>query len=172
MSDEETEGDEVYQPQMEDVPDDVGPLETKDTLVQRGSEPIEEGYSPPERPLAAEDWGTTAREQREGEGLERRLSRELPEPEPEPGDEIGDLPGGEGEPRDAEVGDARAGRLVGYGGGSAPDTDPELAGADVGIDGGAASAEEAAVHLVEGPEAREEGEEGAPGRGTPRRGAA
>ncbi|SFD45806.1 DUF5709 domain-containing protein [Streptomyces aidingensis] len=156
MSDEETEGDEVYQPQMEDVPDDAGPLETKDTLVQRGSEPIEEGYSPPERPFAVDDWGTTAREQREGEGLERRLSRELPEPDTAPDDGIGDLPDGEGEPRDTEVGDARAGRLVGYGGGSAPDTDAELSAADVGIDGGAASAEEAAVHLVEGEETGEE----------------
>jgi len=49
-----------------------------------------------------------------------------------------------GEPRDDEVGDARAGRLVADG-----DIDGELDAQDVGVDGAGASAEEAAVHVTE-----------------------
>lgn len=142
-------GDEVYQPQDdEEVPADVGPLEPGDTLVDRGAEPMEEGYSPPEKPLAVDQPGTTAAEQREGEPLDRRLAREVPE-EPRPGaDGIGDMAGAEGEPRDEEVGDRDAGRLVSPDEGAHAGTDAELLAFDVGVDGGARTAEEAAVHIV------------------------
>ena len=46
------------------------------------------------------------------------------------------------------MGDARAGRLVDAGDGADADTDDELYARDEGIDGAAASAEEAAVHIV------------------------
>ncbi|HYI58518.1 MAG TPA: DUF5709 domain-containing protein, partial [Microlunatus sp.] len=49
---------------------------------------------------------------------------------------------------DGEVGDQRAGRLVDPNGGIGEDTDSELVGEDVGIDGAGASAEEAAVHVI------------------------
>ncbi len=49
---------------------------------------------------------------------------------------------------DGEVGDRRAGRLVDPDQGLGEDTDSELVGDDVGIDGAAASAEEAAMHVV------------------------
>ena len=49
---------------------------------------------------------------------------------------------------DGEVGDARAGRLVDPDGGAYVDSEKDLIGEDVGIDGGAASAEEAAMHIV------------------------
>ena len=49
---------------------------------------------------------------------------------------------------DGEVGEYRAGRLVDPNEGIGPDTDKDLVGSDVGIDGGAASAEEAAMHIV------------------------
>ena len=49
---------------------------------------------------------------------------------------------------DGEVGDVRAGRLVDPNEGIGPDADKDLIGEDVGIDGAAASAEEAAVHIV------------------------
>jgi hypothetical protein len=45
--------------------------------------------------------------------------------------------------------DPRAGRLVAPDEGAHPDTEPDLIGRDVGIDAGAASAEEAAVHIVD-----------------------
>ena len=49
---------------------------------------------------------------------------------------------------DSEVGDARAGRLVSPDEGAHDDTDDQAWGRDVGVDGGAASAEEAAVHII------------------------
>jgi hypothetical protein len=51
----------------------------------------------------------------------------------------------------AEVGDLRAGRLVAPDEGLGQDEDADVYGEDVGIDGGAASAEEAAMHIVEFP---------------------
>ncbi|MFD8589299.1 DUF5709 domain-containing protein [Streptomyces sp. NPDC059637] len=156
MSDN-TMGDDVYQPQGEDVVDDAGPLDSGDTLNDRGVEPLDEGYSPPERPLGADEWGTTAEEQHRGETLDRRLSREVPDVAVPEGNGIGDLAGGDGEPIDEEVGGPRAGRLVAPDEGARTDTDAELFASDVGIDSGAAGAEEAAVHIVPEPEAPEDG---------------
>jgi hypothetical protein len=45
--------------------------------------------------------------------------------------------------------DPRAGRLVAEDEGAHPDNESDLVARDIGIDGGAASAEEAAVHVVE-----------------------
>lgn len=141
-------GDDVYQPDGSEIREDSGPLEPEDTLLDRGlAQALDEGYSPPDRPLAVADTGTTAGEQQAGESLERRLRRERPdEPEPD-GDGLGDAPGTDGELLDPEAGDRRSGRLV------APDEGAhsragDLVGEDVGIDGGAASAEEAAVHVI------------------------
>ncbi|MEU6094632.1 DUF5709 domain-containing protein [Streptomyces sp. NPDC047079] len=148
-------GDEVYQPQGdEDVIEDIRPEESEDTLDDRGTDPMEEGYSPPERPLAVDEPGTTAAEQHEGESLDQRLAREVPEGRGPEGDGIGDLPGGEGEPIDDEVGGPDAGRLVAPDEGARPDTESVLVGDDAGIDGGARGAEEAAVHVI--PEDDEE----------------
>ena len=121
-------GDEVYQPAGPDDREDEGILDPEDTLNERGSDPYEEGWSPPERPLGVEHRGTTAREQREGESLDQRLAEER----------TGD------HPVDAD----RAGRLVAPDEGAHEDTEKDLIARDVGIDGGAASAEEAAVHRV------------------------
>jgi hypothetical protein len=52
---------------------------------------------------------------------------------------------------EGEVGDLRAGRLVEPDEGAHEDTEKDLVAEDVGIDGGAASAEEAAMHVVEDP---------------------
>ena len=49
---------------------------------------------------------------------------------------------------DGEVGDRRAGRLVDPDQGFGEDSEKDLVGEDVGIDDGAASAEEAAMHVV------------------------
>src|SRR5206468_349819 len=71
-------------------------------------------------------------------------------------DTLVDLPGGTGEPRDDEVGDGRAGRLVAPDEGAHADEEKDLLAQDVGIDGAAASAEEAAVHVVANPESSTE----------------
>jgi hypothetical protein len=133
----------------EDNADD-GVLDAEDTLEDRDS--LDEGYSPPERSRATEDWGTTERETATGESWEGRLAREVPETADSGGDDLGDLVGTDGELLDDEVGDERAGRLIASNDGSGADNDEELYASDVGIDGGAASAEEAAVHIVRSPE--------------------
>ncbi|MFE3110114.1 DUF5709 domain-containing protein [Kitasatospora indigofera] len=141
-------GDDVYQPDATaDVGDDAGLLDPEDTLVDRAAGPYEEGWSPPERPLAVEHRGTTAAEQNEGESLDERLAEEIPDPAlavpaNDRTDDVGDVADTDGEPRDDEVGAARAGRL------SPRATGPSTFATDVGVDGGAASAEEAAVHIV------------------------
>jgi hypothetical protein len=161
MPTEDPRGDDVYQPDAPDdseVPEYEGIRDSEDTLIDRGADPYDEGVSPPERPLAVEHAGTTAREQYEGETLDRRLAEEEPDPalsvDENPADNgIGDTPGGNGEPRDDEVGDSRAGRLVAPDEGAHEDEEKDLLAEDVGIDGAAASAEEAAVHIV--PDAEE-----------------
>jgi len=52
-------------------------------------------------------------------------------------------------PEQGEVGRARAGRLVAPDWGFGEDAEAELVAEDVGISGGAASAEEAAIHIIE-----------------------
>ena len=129
--------------------DDSGLLEPEDTLDYRGvPDVLDEGYSPPERPWAVDDWGTTAGEEAGNESLDARLARERPEGADEEGDGLGDSDDTDGELRDDEVGDARAGRLVASDQGGTADEDDELYATDVGVDGAAASAEEAAVHVV------------------------
>lgn len=153
MSDS-TMGDEVYQPDNSEQREDTGPLEPEDTLDDRGvDEVLDEGYSPPERPWGVESLGTTAAEQHRPEPLEVRLSHEMPDRAVADGDGVGDLPGGDGEPWDDEVGERRSGRLVAPDEGAHTDEEKDLVASDIGIDGAAASAEEAAVHEV--PEAEE-----------------
>jgi hypothetical protein len=105
---------------------------------------LDEGYSPPERPRELRAWGLTTREARTHESLARRLAREVPDVTDQwDGDGIGDSADSDGERIDDQVGDMRAGRLVAF------DVDPtDYLAHDVGIDGGAASAEEAAMHIV------------------------
>jgi hypothetical protein len=132
-------------------------LESEDVLEDDGyGEVLDRGYSPRDTPIASADWGTTEREEEAGESLDGRLARELPDgagaedddaDDDEDGDGLGDVRGTDGELRDDEVGDRRSGRLSegddGYG-----DTEAELWAEDEGVDGAAASAEEAAVHVV------------------------
>jgi Family of unknown function (DUF5709) len=123
-----------------------GMLDAEDTLEDRGVEdPLDEGYSPPERPRELEGWGLTAREEQLREGWNARLEKEVPELSDVEGDNLGDAEGTDGELLDDEVGDLRAGRL-------SAENEDEFFASDVGIDGGAASAEEAAVHIVRHPE--------------------
>lgn len=127
-------------------------LEPEDVLEDVSeADVLEQGYSPQDRPWAVDDPEVSG----ERETLDQRLAEEEPEDgeaEDEAGDGLGDVAGTDGELRDAEVGDRRAGRLAETDAGSesAPDPDADLEAFDEGIDGGAASAEEAAVHVVDG----------------------
>ncbi|MFC9954741.1 DUF5709 domain-containing protein [Streptomyces prasinus] len=149
MSDE-NRADDVYQPTgTNEQQEDTAPLDMQDAVDERSYDDLlDEGYSPPEKPLGVTRTGTTAAEQYEGESLDERLRQEVPDVEVPAGDGVGDLPGGEGEPRDPEAGTDRAGRLVAPDEGTRTDTTAELVADDRGIDGGAAGAEEAAVHVV------------------------
>jgi hypothetical protein len=132
-------------------PEEVsGLLEPEDTLdyVPGVRDVLDTGWSPPERPWAVDDWGTTEAEESAGESLAGRLARELPDDAADDGDGLGDASDTDGELLDDEVGDQRAGRLVDADAGGGKDTDDELWAQDEGIDGAAASAEEAAVHIV------------------------
>jgi hypothetical protein len=147
-----TEG--FYDPDGTDPEQDSGVLDAKDTLedLDGVEDSLDTGWSPPERPWGVDEWGTTEREESAGEGLDGRLARELPDTDRAEagrveGDGLGDASDTDGELLDDEVGDRRAGRLV-EDDGEWDDEEPELHAADAGIDSAAASAEEAAVHVV------------------------
>lgn len=146
--------------------DDEDQPGAEDFMLDRGiDDPLDEGYSPPEKPRAVESFGTTFEEAREGESLEQRIAQEEPDPNLEVDDPLADdtdelhnadrddpddvADEDDGFVGDAEVGDRRAGRLVDPDEGVREDAEKDLVGRDVGIDGGAASAEEAAVHVVD-----------------------
>jgi hypothetical protein len=120
------------QPESPDLGASVN-LENDETLAgPLGDDPLDAGYVPPDRPYGLDEDGVTGRGMREGDSFEQRLARE--------------------EPDEPELVDAdRSGRLVGGDQGAALETSDDVEGVDVGIDGGAASAEEAAVHTIDGP---------------------
>jgi Family of unknown function (DUF5709) len=140
------------------VDDEDQPQDTGDSLADsdRGLvDPMDEGYSPPEKWSVAQGFGNTPLEEQLGESLDQRLAQEIPEPDPyevAARESVDDI-----ENEVTEAGSARAGRLVTDDEGTGEDTEPELVAHDVGIDGAAASAEEAAVHVIE--DAPEEGED-------------
>ncbi|MGA5417082.1 DUF5709 domain-containing protein [Streptomyces pseudogriseolus] len=144
-------GDDVYQPTgTNEQQEDGAPLDMQDALDERDyDDMLDEGYSPPEKAVGVTKHGVTAAEQHDGETLDERLAQEVPDANATAGDGVGDLPGGEGEPVDPEAGGARAGRLVAPDEGAHTDVTKESVADDVGIDGGAAGAEEAAMHVVE-----------------------
>jgi len=132
------------------VDDENQPQDTGDSLADsdRGLvDPMDEGYSPPEKWSVAQGFGNTPLEEHMGETLDQRLAQEIPEEDPyeAAAREADSL----AENEVVEVGDQRAGRLVADDEGVHEDTEHDLVAHDVGIDGAAASAEEAAVHIVE-----------------------
>ncbi|MEV4944026.1 DUF5709 domain-containing protein [Streptomyces zaomyceticus] len=148
MSQDEVWGDDVYQPDGSEVQDDAGVLDYEDTLEGTAGDPLDEGYSPPERPLGIEHPGVTAAERTRGESLDERLAEEEPDLTVPDGDGLGDTADTDGELLDDQVGSRRAGRLLSEDQGIGPVTSAPHA-SDLGIDGGAASAEEAAMHIVD-----------------------
>lgn len=136
--DEENEFYNGYSVDDEDQPQAMG-----DSLADdRGlKEPLDEGYSPPEKWSAGQRYGNTEWEEEQGETLDQRLAQEEPEIVADEGEIVG-----------GEVGAERAGRLVEDDEGARPDTDRDLFATDVGVDGAGASAEEAAMHVIPEPD--------------------
>ncbi|MGW2724187.1 DUF5709 domain-containing protein [Streptomyces sp. NPDC001492] len=143
-------GDDVYQPDGSEIQEDSGLLDVEDTLIDDGvDDPLDRGWSPPDRPWAVERPDVTAAERQHGETLDQRLAEELPDLVTPDSDGIGDCEGTDGELLDNEVGAVRSGRLVAPDEGAHEDEESALVARDVGIDGAAASAEEAAMHIVD-----------------------
>jgi hypothetical protein len=131
---------------------DPASLDASDTLDgDPGEDPLDQGIAPPDRWSAGEGFGTTEEEEREGESLDQLLAEEEPEPDPYAEADREELDDDADRRADDLFGDAgpepRAGRLVAEDEGTHQDAEPDLVARDVGIDGGAASAEEAAVHV-------------------------
>jgi hypothetical protein len=131
--------------------DDDNQLQPEDTLIDRGiDDMLDEGYSPPERPYGRGAFGPS-----------ENMNQLLAEEEPDPASRINvvldeaERARSDDSERDAEfpewheVGRARAGRLVAPDLGFGEDAEADLVAEDVGISGGAASAEEAAVHIID-----------------------
>ena len=153
MPDESFEQDDI---------DDEGVLDPSDTLDgEPGDDPLAAGYLPTDRWSAGMRFGSTEAEERAGESLDQLLAEEEPDIALDPAEELQDEAAGEaGE--DEEAGDEdvdglllddgpdpRAGRLYAEDEGTHSAEEPDLVAHDAGIDGGAASAEEAAVHVVD-----------------------
>jgi len=118
-----------------------------------GDDPLDRGVAPPER------WSAEIRSGSEG-GERESLDQLLAEKEPDtPFDVDDDLPEDRDDDDEADEyldglllddgPDPRAGRLVAEDEGAHAAAEEDLVARDVGVDGGAASAEEAAVHVVE-----------------------
>jgi hypothetical protein len=117
-------------------------LAREDTLESRAVDDLlDEGYSPPERDRN-NHWGETAYEESRGESHDQQLAQERPEAWQERGAT---------EYRQAD----RAGRIEDVRDGS---REQDGWGRDAGIAGGAASAEEAAMHIVVGEDEDADGE--------------
>src|SRR5919107_164234 len=144
-----SEGRELYHGYS--VDDEDQPQSSGDSLVDdRGlPNPLDEGFSPGEKWSTGQGFGNTPLEEAMGESLDQRLTQEVEEPDPYQEAESMPVSVIEGDLEDevTEVGSVRAGRLVEPDEGVHEDTEPKALADDIGIDGAAASAEEAAVHV-------------------------
>ena len=147
---------------------DGGALDASDTLDgSPGEDTLEAGVITPNRWSTAMKYGTTAEEQRDGESLDQLLAEEEPDTSVDPdagangarpaelGDDVADEDIEDVADEDVDGlllddgPDPRSGRLVAPDEGAHSRRETDLVASDVGIDGGAAGAEEAAVHTVE-----------------------
>lgn len=159
--------------QRENISDDLGDysidaedqLQPEDTLDQDDVEDVlDRGFSPPDSDRGSRAHGVTAEEQGREETIDERIPQEVPDPDSaygapdnESGLDVDQIGGDDPDAIDAEddwlgdgeVGTRRAGRLVSPDEGLGEDTEADLIGEDVGIDGAAASAEEAAMHVID-----------------------
>ncbi len=127
-------------------------LQPSETLEDRGVDDVlDEGYSPPDREPSHL---RHPHEVDEPETLDERLAEEEPDVSTDP-DQDDDADTFDTD-REDEVGGDRTGRLVAQDQGSGDDEDAELWATDAGIDGAGASAEEAAMHVIDEDDAFED----------------
>lgn len=134
------------------IPDPADPFEEQglaspdpDADAKRiTGDPQEEMAVPAERPIAVNDFGTTAEEERTNEPLDRRLARE--EPEEQATGRADESPGAD-QPYPEDP-DERVGRLVETDEGARADDEKDAVAHSVGTDKGGFSAEERAMHAV------------------------
>jgi hypothetical protein len=133
---------------LDGLAEDDGVLEPADTLDSddlRG-DVLDTGIDAGEGYRGATRFGTTAAEELRGESLDDLLAEEEPDVGLDEPWTDEDEP-----PDDDRPAEPRSGRLVAPDDGAHPDSEDNAVALDVGIDGGAASAEEAAVHLTDEP---------------------
>lgn len=164
------------QPGRESIEDDLGgsysvddedQLQPEDTLVG-DEDPLDSGYTAPDRPRGLQAFGTTAEEQAEEETIEQRIRQEVPDPDSaygRPDNESGlDGPGADeriggdhpdsipasedflGDPDAA--GETPAGRIVAPDEGTGEDTESDAVAAEEDATGGL-SPEESAVYIAD-----------------------
>lgn len=150
---------------------DVSQYDQSETLDTNAvSDPLDTGIAPPSY---APPWYGRPDDfdPRRQETIEERIGQELPDPtsaygapDNESGLDTLRLGGDDPDAIDAdddwignhEVGRVRSGRLVATDEGAHPDVDGDLFARDEGVDGGAASAEEAAMHVIDDDTAHDE----------------
>ncbi len=130
------------------VAEDAGVLASADSLETDDlrADVLDTGVDAGEAYRGATRYGTTSQEERRGESLDQLLAEEEPE------QTVDGLWTDEDEPSDEDrTWFPRSGRLVAPGEGSHPDVAGEAVAFDVGVDGGGAAAEEAAMHETDEP---------------------
>jgi hypothetical protein len=140
--------DDSYVDVDEDAEDD-GVLDIGDSLISDdlNADVLDTGVDAGDSYVAATRFGTTAAEEQEGPSLDQMLAEEeLDVGADEPWTDE-DIPS-----TDDEVPQSRTGRLEFPDEGEPGASDGDAFAIDVGIDGGGASAEEAAVHETDPPE--------------------
>ena len=129
--------------EAEGIPD---PGDSTEAQLATGEAGQAYGEEPPhDHALAADDFGTTAAEEHDGEPLDGRLAREEPDVLAAV-DREADESIGSDTPFDERAGQG-VGRLVEPDEGARGDTEADLVATDVGTDLGGYTAEEAAMHV-------------------------
>ena len=129
--------------EAEGVPD---PGDSSEAQLATGEAGQGYGEEPPhDSALAADDFGTTAEEEHDGEPLDARLSREEPDVLARV-DEAPDESVGSDTPFDERAGQG-VGRLVEPDEGGRGDAEADLVASDAGTDLGGYTAEETAMHV-------------------------
>jgi hypothetical protein len=137
--------------------EDFEVLDATDTLAgPPGDDPLDRGVIVPERWSAAMKFGATAAEQEAGQSLDQLLAAEEPDISREPGAAGAADDGWDENATDDDISrlarddgpDPRTGRLTAEDEGAVPIANADYVARDIGMDGGASTAEEAAVHIM------------------------
>jgi hypothetical protein len=148
MADDDLYGDSVYE--SGDAVEDAEFLDPLENLT--GDDPdelMQTGYSPPDREPYDLKHAPTPYEELHGRPLDERLAAEVPDIDAEADGDGGELDEDSNDPYPFTESDARAGRLVAPDEGAHGDEEKDSVANDMGTAGYAASAEEAAMHIVE-----------------------